>query len=74
MEADERSAAHMDETYTPDEIARMLKLHPTTVQRMMSRGVLPGVKLGRIWRCRREDLEAVLSGQREAQNEVDGAE
>ena len=35
-----------------------------TVHRMIKRGELPAVKVGRVWRIRQEDLEALLAGQK----------
>ena len=31
---------------------------------MIKRGELPAVKVGRVWRIRQEDLEALLAGQK----------
>lgn len=44
-----------------NEAARMLKLHPVTVRDMASRGALPGLKIGKVWRFRASTLDAWVS-------------
>ena len=55
---------------TVDEAAAFLRVHPRTVLRLLARGELPGVKVGRQWRLWRADLEARLHP---AGPEVEGA-
>jgi len=43
------------------EAADLLRLHVKRVQRLAHSGVLPGVRIGRKWLFRREDLAALLS-------------
>lgn len=45
---------------TLKEVARYLHVVPLTVYRMIDRGDLPAVKVGRVWRIRKQDLEAYL--------------
>lgn len=45
---------------TPSEIAEKLNLHPNTVRDYLKTGILPGVKLGRVWRVEEEDLYKFL--------------
>lgn len=45
------------EVLTLGEAAAFLRLHPETVRRLLQRGSLPGVKVGRTWRIHRKDLE-----------------
>ena len=47
---------------TCEEAATYLRLHPRTVGRLLTRGTLPGVKVGRQWRLRRADLDTYLAG------------
>lgn len=42
------------------DVAQYLDLHRQTVNRMAARGELPGVKLGRAWRFRQEDIKRYL--------------
>ena len=49
--------------WTCDEAATYLRLHPRTICRLLQRGELPGIKIGRQWRIRRADLEAHLRGE-----------
>jgi len=48
-----------------EEAAALLGVTVTAARRMADRGRLPGVKLGREWRFRRADLQALLDAQRE---------
>ena len=45
---------------TVQEVAAYLKVVPITVYRMIDRGSLPAVKVGRVWRIRQEDLQVYL--------------
>lgn len=47
--------------YTIYEVAALLKFHPNTIRLMIKRGELNGVKLGRDWRIKGEDLEKFTS-------------
>ena len=45
------------ELLTPDELSRILKLHPFTVTRLAREGKLPGFKVGGSWRFRKDQFE-----------------
>jgi len=45
---------------TPNDIAKRLNIHPNTVRDYLKAGVLPAVKLGRVWRVEEEDLNKWL--------------
>jgi excisionase family DNA binding protein len=49
---------------TPVEAAEYLRLSLTVTYRMLERGELPGRKVARRWRIRREDIESLLAGER----------
>jgi excisionase family DNA binding protein len=50
-------------TYTPDEVREMLKLQQNeTVYKMIASGELPAFRVRRLWRIRREDVEALMAG------------
>ena len=49
-----------DETLTPEEAARFLKLNPQTVYRALRAGKLPGAKVGAQWRLSKAALEEYL--------------
>lgn len=55
---------------TTDEVAAVLRLHPTTIKLLMRDGKLPGRKIGGQWRLLKSDLLAYLgadfTGQAEA--------
>ena len=42
---------------TIEEVSEYLRFHPSTVYRLVRRGQLPGVKLGKQWRFDRHALE-----------------
>lgn len=49
---------------TPEQVSERLQVVPRTVYRWLSTGELQGVKLGRLWRVREEDLEAFILAHR----------
>lgn len=51
------------QTYTVEEIAKALKLHPYTVRRLCREGKIPAFKFGGQWRFRKEDIEKYLRGK-----------
>ncbi|HEY3414974.1 MAG TPA: helix-turn-helix domain-containing protein [Armatimonadota bacterium] len=48
------------EILTPEQVADHLQVQQRTVQDWLRSGTLPGIKLGRLWRVRRVDLEGFL--------------
>jgi putative molybdopterin biosynthesis protein len=50
------------EVFTPDQLAELFSLHRETIYDLIRRRELPAVKVGRRWRVRREDVEALLAG------------
>ncbi|MBN1954739.1 MAG: helix-turn-helix domain-containing protein [Anaerolineae bacterium] len=42
------------------QVAAYLQINEATAYNWAQRGKLPGIKLGRVWRFRREDIEAWL--------------
>lgn len=53
-----------DRYMTVREIADMLRIKETTVRTLFATGQLPGVKVGMVWRAKREELEQFLSSRR----------
>lgn len=49
---------------TPDEAAKILKVNVRTVTNLIRAGELKGVKVGRVWRIREEDLQAFIDQAR----------
>lgn len=47
----------MPELYTPTEVAQKLKVSPKTVYSWLKSGKIEGVKIGKLWRIRKEALE-----------------
>lgn len=43
---------------TPEEVARHLAISPKTIRNWLRTGKLPGIKVGRLWRLRAQDLDA----------------
>jgi len=43
--------------------AELLKVHPKTVKRLAQEGLLPGMKIGRVWRFRESALDAWMNTQ-----------
>jgi excisionase family DNA binding protein len=48
---------------TAAEVADQLRVSTMTIYRLIRRGELPAVRVGRNYRVRRSDLEAYLDGQ-----------
>jgi len=48
---------------TITEVADILRVHPTTIYRLVKRGELPGFKIGGCWRINRASLDKWLSGE-----------
>lgn len=46
----------MTKMLTPSDIADKLNIHPNTVRDYLKAGILPAVKLGRVWRVEEKDL------------------
>jgi PTS system nitrogen regulatory IIA component len=59
-----------DALLTIREVAKYLHVVQLTVYRMIKRGDLKAIKVGRVWRVRREDLERYVN--RPAPRDVDG--
>ena len=43
--------------WTVQEVSQYLRLKPETVRAKVRRGELPGIKIGRVWRFKREMIE-----------------
>lgn len=51
------------ELLTTGQVASLLNVHPQTVRRWIDTGRLPALRLpSGVWRVRRDDLDALLSG------------
>jgi excisionase family DNA binding protein len=48
---------------TVAEVAEILRVHSTTIYRLVKRGELPGFKLGGNWRINRASLDLWLSAE-----------
>ena len=51
------------ETLTPNEVSRILKLHPFTVTRLAREGKLPAFKVGGVWRFRKDEFERWIASR-----------
>lgn len=54
----------VEQVYTAEEVAAILKATPQTVRRYLVAGKLGGFKVGRDWRVTESDLEAFIKGSR----------
>jgi len=55
-------------TYTAEEIAKYLRVHPYTVKRLARQGKIPGFKIGNQWRFDAEEIEEWKKKQRKNKN------
>ncbi len=53
----------MEKLYTTEEAAKYLSVRPNTIRAWLRDGILTGIKLGRAWRVREEDLNKFLSNK-----------
>ncbi|MBI3615353.1 MAG: helix-turn-helix domain-containing protein [Candidatus Omnitrophica bacterium] len=51
------------EFLTPNELSRILKLHPFTITRLAREKKLPGFKVGGSWRFRKDEFERWVEQQ-----------
>ena len=51
------------ETLTPNEISKILRIHPFTVTRLAREGKIPAFKVGGIWRFRKDQFERWIERQ-----------
>ncbi len=47
---------------TPQEVMQMLYIGRNTFYKLVNSGQLPGFRIGKLWRVRREDLEKFRGG------------
>jgi excisionase family DNA binding protein len=60
----------MNHVYTIEEVAKHLKVSTRTVREWLRSGKLKGLKAGRLWRIREEDLQAFLERLRPTESDV----
>lgn len=53
----------------PEEVAKMLRVHPRTVMRLANRGEITGFKVGGQWRFRREAINDYIRQQEQQTRE-----
>jgi excisionase family DNA binding protein len=49
-----------DKLLTSAQVSKILQVHPFTVLKYLKAGKLKGIKLGRVWRIRENDVERFL--------------
>lgn len=47
--------------YTVQEVAELLKIHKSTVFAMIRGGKLKAIRIGRLWRVKKEELERMIA-------------
>jgi excisionase family DNA binding protein len=63
MDGTGAEVAAMNEVLTVEEVADLLKVHRTTVYRMLKSGELPAFKIGSDWRFNRVRIEEWLKSR-----------
>ncbi len=58
--------ANIEPLIDATQAARILRLHPVTVREMASRGAIPGLKIGKVWRFRASSLDEWVTRQIES--------
>ena len=52
----------MREILTPEQVARLLQMHAKTVYKLVRQGLLPGVKIGGVWRFSKAEILEMMAG------------
>ena len=47
----------MDEILTTKEMAKYLKLHEITIPKYAAEGVIPAIRVGRVWRYDKDEVD-----------------
>jgi len=55
-----------EKIYTVAELSEHLRVHPTTIYRLLRRGLIPGFRVGATWRFSRTAIEKWEHGQGQA--------
>jgi excisionase family DNA binding protein len=61
--ASEHYANDTDPLWTVDEVALYLRVKPSTVRAMCRRGELPAIKVGRVWRFDKAQLDGKIQNE-----------
>jgi excisionase family DNA binding protein len=59
-ELDDRGTPWFEAVLDSKEASRLLGIHPKTLQRMARKGLIPGKKVGRLWRFPASELDRYL--------------
>lgn len=46
-----------------DEAASVMRIHPKTLQKLARRGVVHGIRIGKLWRFRASDIQEWIASQ-----------
>jgi excisionase family DNA binding protein len=52
-----------DTIWTSYDVGRYLRVHPRTVQRLVQRGELSAIHVGKLWRFRKSDVDAWIENK-----------
>jgi|HubBroStandDraft_6_1064221.scaffolds.fasta_scaffold1263753_1 excisionase family DNA binding protein len=55
--------ASAEELLTVSELSMHLRVHPTTIYRLLREGQIPGFRVGSAWRCSRAAIDTWKDGQ-----------
>jgi excisionase family DNA binding protein len=53
----------LEQVYTVQDVAKALKVQPQTVYAMIKSGRMRAGRVGRVWRIKSSDVQAVLRGR-----------
>lgn len=57
----------LDSLFTLKEVLELLKVSRSTLYKFMEKGEIKGIKIGKVWRFRKEDIESFIT--RKANNQ-----
>ena len=61
----------VDRLVTPDDAANRLAISPKTIRDWLRAGRIPGIKVGRLWRIRESELEALIADPQGINNQTE---
>ena len=54
--------AGLGQIMTTEEVAKYLKLHEITISKYATKGTIPGIRIGRVWRFDKETIDRWIAG------------
>jgi excisionase family DNA binding protein len=63
LTSDQINSVRCERLIDAERAAEILGVHPKTVKRLAAEGLIPAMKIGRVWRFRESALDAYIAAQ-----------